>query len=172
MSRDKYKQHEEYQRLVREAEQFKQRNDITEGRIKNLNLQMEAVQRRILSEKRLKALKGGANASVMQQGLLKRKIVLLEMKHERIKTICNKCSVKVDALRTCIIELRKEFLIEQRMFEALGMEFTRKQRDMAALMAESNRLYESRDRAVQQLQVLKQVRLGNPYPYIHIRIRH
>eukprot|EP01033_Poteriospumella_lacustris_P001629 gene1629-1186_t len=139
-------------RLQDEASRYMKKIEQERSKIKELDEQIIKYQELILDQKtRL----GGINAAQVNNQLIQKQIKVLDNRLDKCLTKFNETVAQNKALRQRVDEYRRERIVFDGIYKKLERDLHEKKNEMTAIINDSKRAYEERDKSQQQMESLQ-----------------
>ena len=126
--------------------------ELEKRRVAELDQQIERTQARIVEQRKKM---GGVNAARENNQQIQKQIKILENRLDQALVKYNEALAHNRGLRDRIDNLRRERLVFDQIYRKLEKELAEKKKEMARIIEVSNRAYESRDSALNEMAALK-----------------
>mmetsp|Transcript_40729 Transcript_40729/g.77773 ORF Transcript_40729/g.77773 Transcript_40729/m.77773 type:complete len:538 (+) Transcript_40729:438-2051(+) len=140
------------ERLQSEQEKYKAKAEAEKRRLMELQRQEETLQAKVMQRR---AKLGGPNAPRDSAEQVKKQIKILQNRLEKALAKHNGTLASNRTLRENIDNLRRERLVFNQMYKKLEKEIVDRKKDMLHIIEVSNRAYEAREAAVNEMARLK-----------------
>ena len=142
----------EIQKLQEQADSFTRKIEIEKRRCAELTRQIQQMREQIADQRRKM---GGLDAATEGNQKVQRQIKILENRLDKALAKYNEALAHNKQLRLTIDDLRKERLVFDDIYKKLQVELEEKKREMGDIIEVSNKAFEARDRAVNEMARLK-----------------
>lgn len=142
----------EIQKLQDQADSFTRKIEIEKRRCAELTRQIQTMREQIADQRRKM---GGLDAATEGNQKVQRQIKILENRLDKALAKYNEALAHNKQLRLTIDDLRKERLVFDDIYKKLQVELEEKKREMGDIIEVSNKAFEARDRAVNEMARLK-----------------
>ena len=139
-------------KLQDQADLFTRKIELEKRRVAELDKQIARMQVRIMEQRKKM---GGVNAARENNQQIQKQIKILENRLDKALVKYNEALAHNRALRDSIDNLRRERLVFDQIYKKLEKELAEKKKEMARIIEVSNKAYESRDTALNEMAALK-----------------
>jgi len=140
------------QKLQDQADVLTRKIEIEKRKVSELDKQIDGMSQKI-AEQRKKM--GGVHAARENNQQIQKSILILENRLDKALVRYNEALAHNKTLRAQIDNLRRERLVFDQTYRKLERELQEKKKEMAIVIEQSNRAYEARDAAVNEMATLK-----------------
>eukprot|EP00227_Mantoniella_beaufortii_P009215 CAMPEP_0197589222 /NCGR_PEP_ID=MMETSP1326-20131121/10235_1 /TAXON_ID=1155430 /ORGANISM="Genus nov. species nov., Strain RCC2288" /LENGTH=518 /DNA_ID=CAMNT_0043154135 /DNA_START=127 /DNA_END=1683 /DNA_ORIENTATION=- len=139
-------------KLQDQADMFTRKIELEKRRVAELDKQIAVMQAKIMEQRKKM---GGVNAARENNQQIQKQIKILENRLDKALVKYNEALAHNKQLRQTIDNLRRERLVFDQIYKKLEKELQEKKKEMGKIIEISNKAYEARDRAVNEMAKLK-----------------
>ncbi|KAK3256578.1 hypothetical protein CYMTET_34289, partial [Cymbomonas tetramitiformis] len=141
------------QKLQDQADMYTRKIELEKRRVSELDKQIAMMNQKIMEQRKKM---GGVNAARENSQQIQKQIKILENRLDKALQKYNEALAHNRKLRENIDNLRRERLVFDNIYKKLEKELAEKKKEMAHIIEVSNKAYEARDAAVNEMSRLKQ----------------